>query len=129
MGAMSRSKGQSGERELAALLATITGHDVRRRVRNHAGDDDLEGVPGWSLECKRYAAITPSLVATWWSQAQRQAATLGCKPVLFYRADRGQWRTVWPAHMLAQSGHGHGLAEDAIIEATIETWWALSGSH
>lgn len=97
MGGMSRSKGQSGERELAALLASITGMDVRRRVRNHVGDDDLDGIDGWSIECKRYKAITPALVASWWQQAQRQASAAGREPVLLYRADRGQWRAVWPA--------------------------------
>ena len=62
MGGLSRSKGQRGEREVAALLSELTGHDVRRRVRNHAGDSDLQGLPGWEIEVKFYAAVTPGLV-------------------------------------------------------------------
>ena len=48
MGAMQRTKGQTGEREAAALIRDLTGWDVRRRVRQHDGDSDLEGVPGLS---------------------------------------------------------------------------------
>ena len=47
--AMSRNKGLSGEREVAGLLRDLLGYDVRRRVRQHGGDADLEGVPLWSL--------------------------------------------------------------------------------
>ncbi len=127
MGAASRTKGQSGERELAALLASLTGHDVRRRVRNHRGDDDLVGLPGWGLECKRYRAAPPALVAQWWQQALAQALATECEPVLFYRADRGQWRAVWRAQLvLAQSVHHQpDLAAGATIEADPATWWAL----
>lgn len=123
---LSRSKGKGGERELAALLSTLTGHDVRRRVRQHAGDDDLEGVPGWSVEAKRYRAVTPALIATWWQQALRQAQATGCRPVLFYRADRGQWRAVWPAHLVQQAGHRLDLADEDTLEASPSVWWALS---
>ncbi|NZA00578.1 hypothetical protein H0I39_00080 [Ottowia beijingensis] len=59
MGAMSRTKGKVGEREIAALLAELTGCDVRRRVRQHDGDSDLEGLPGWCVEVKRHARAAP----------------------------------------------------------------------
>ena len=55
---MSRTKGAAGERELAAALRELTGWDIRRRVRQHDGDSDLEGVPGWSIEVKRLADPT-----------------------------------------------------------------------
>ena len=41
MGAMSRNKGKTGEREAAALLSDLLGLDIRRRVRQHDGDSDL----------------------------------------------------------------------------------------
>ena len=44
MGSLSRTKGAAGERELAALLSELSGRDVRRRVRQHAGDSDLLGL-------------------------------------------------------------------------------------
>lgn len=91
---MQRSKGQRGERELAALIHDHTGWEAKRRVRNNLGDDDIEGVPGWSVESKRYAKASPALIRGWWDQAVRQA---GMKiPVLFYRENRSEWRAVWP---------------------------------
>ena len=91
---MQRRKGQAGERELAGIIRDLTGWDVKRRVRNNLGDDDLEGVPGWSVESKRYAKATPALIRGWWDQAVRQAGT--SIPVLFFRENRSEWRAVWP---------------------------------
>lgn len=126
MGGLSRTKGKVGERELASLLSALTGYTVARRVRQHDGDDDLVGVPGWSIECKRYATATPALVAGWWAQARRQAHATGTKPVLLYRADRGQWRAVWDATLLLQSNES-ALPDGATVEAEPATWWALCG--
>jgi len=49
MSKMSRTKGQVGEREVALELSRLTGKCIRRRVRNAAGDSDLEGLNGWSI--------------------------------------------------------------------------------
>jgi hypothetical protein len=73
MGAMSRTKGKAGEREIAALIRDLTGWDVRRRVRQHDGDSDLMGVPGWSIEVKRHARATRADLASWWQQTVDQA--------------------------------------------------------
>lgn len=132
MAGMSRNKGKVGERELARLLSALTGYTVARRVRNLAGEDDLQGLPGWSIECKRYATATPALVAGWWAQAQRQAQAVGQEPVLFYRADKGAWRAVWDASLLLPSGQmllptdGRPmLPAGATVETCPVTWWAL----
>lgn len=105
MSAMSRNKGKSGEREVTALVRELTGWDVRRRVRQLDGDSDLEGVPGWAVEVKRHAAAGRSDIARWWSQAAEQARHAGHLPVLFFRANRDQWRAVWPVavHLGVQS--------------------------
>jgi len=125
MSAMSRTKGQAGERELALLLRELTGHDVRRRVRQHDGDSDLEGVPGWSIECKRHAAAPAASVATWWAQAVTQAAAAGALPVLIYRADRADWRAVWPAGV--HIGHRPpSLIYSYTLTAHPSTWWAMA---
>ena len=123
---MSRTKGQAGEREVAAIIRELTGHDVRRHVRQHAGDADLAGLPGWSVECKRYRAVTPGLIAGWWAQTVSQARDVQAKPVLFYRADRADWRCVWPADLHAspkpatiRPGYEHTL------NAEPSTWWAM----
>jgi Holliday junction resolvase len=96
MSAMQRAKGQAGERELAAEIHAVTGWAVKRRVRQHAGDSDLEGVPGWAVECKRQAKATRGDIAAWWAQTVQQADRTGDMPVLFYRLDRSEWRAVWP---------------------------------
>jgi hypothetical protein len=98
MGAMQRTKGQAGEREAAAIIRDLTGWDAQRRVRQHDGDSDILGVPGWAVEVKRHATATPGLIASWWRQACAQAG--GDVPVLMYRADRGHWRCVWPLSVL-----------------------------
>ena len=68
MGKMQRRKGQVGEREAAATITEHTGWEVKRRVRNSAGDGDLPGVPGWSVEIKSYANPSTSRIETWWDQ-------------------------------------------------------------
>lgn len=123
-GGASRNKGKAGERELAALLAQVTGHDVRRRVRQHDGDSDLEGLPGWSIECKRYASASPALVATWWAQACRQARRTSTLPVLLYRLDRGQWLAVWSADHHASTEPWRDDF-DHTLSASPQTWWTM----
>jgi len=87
MGKIQRTKGQVGEREAAGLIGLHTGWAVQRRVRNAAGDSVLVGVPGWSVEIKRYASATRSDISGWWSQCVAQSGSE--LPVLFYRLDRG----------------------------------------
>lgn len=125
MSAASRNKGKTGERELAAALKIITGFDVRRRVRQHEGDNDLEGVPGWSIECKRYGRATHALIEGWWYQAVQQARATKTLPLLCYRVDRGDWRAVWPAgvhlpHRPVPVEYGNTLTADPA------TWWAMA---
>ena len=125
MSAMSRTKGQSGERELAALLTHVTGHDVRRRVRQHDGDSDLEGVPGWSIECKRYAtAKHGNIYGMWWPQALAQAQATGEQAVLLYRQDHGHWLAVWCADL--HTGNRPIRADfQHTLCAAPSTWWAM----
>ena len=122
----SRTKGQAGEREVAAIIRALTGHDVRRRVRQHLADADLAGLPGWSVECKRYRAVTPGLIAGWWAQTLSQARDVQAKPVLFYRADRADWRCVWPADLHAShNGATIRPGYEHTLNAEPSTWWAM----
>ena len=125
MSASSRTKGKTGERELAALLSELTGFDVRRRVRQHDGDSDLEGIPGWSIECKRYGRATHAQIEGWWYQAVQQARATKTLPLLCYRVDRADWRAVWPAgvhlpHRPVPVEYGNTLTADPA------TWWAMA---
>lgn len=124
MGAMQRTKGQAGEREIAALIRDLTGWDVKRRVRQHDGDSDLEGIPGWSVEVKRHASATRCDIAGWWRQAVTQAK--GQLPVLFYRLDRDQWRAVWPAAVSMRGASEIWMGYEWTAEGSVEAWAAVA---
>ncbi|MDR2214626.1 MAG: hypothetical protein LBE59_02155 [Nevskiaceae bacterium] len=127
MGSKSRSKGKSGEREIASIVRDLTGWDVRRRVRQHEGDSDLDGVPGWSVEVKRHASAGRADLCQWWRQAEAQARAAGLLPVLFYRRDRDEWRAVWPVStMLSPSAAWSGY--EWTVEGSIEAWAALAAN-
>jgi Holliday junction resolvase len=124
---MQRTKGAIGERELAALIREHTGWDVRRRVRQHDGDSDLEGVPGWCVEVKRHKTALPGDIAQWWAQAYRQADDCGGIPVLFYRADRREWRAVWPlVVVLTQQQRDMWQGVEWTADTTVQAWAAVA---
>lgn len=123
MGLMSRSKGKAGERDAAALIRGLTGHDVRRRVRQHGWDSDLEGVPGWSVEVKRHRRATPAVIAEWWRQAALQAVRSGSLPLLLYREDRSEWRARWPLSLVIAAPVD---VADWTADTTPEAWAAVN---
>ena len=121
MGLKSRNKGKRGEREVAALIHDLLGIDARRRVRQHDGDSDIEGVDGWSIEVKNCATLN---VAAWWRQAVEQA-TDGV-PVLLYKVPRKGWRALWPLSCLLtmqQADFWRDIAYAA--DTTPEAWAAV----
>lgn len=127
MSAMSRTKGQTGEREIAASIRDLTGWDVRRRVRQHDGDSDLEGVPGWSVEVTsathaRRVARSPA-----GGQTVAQAERAGAMPVLFFRLDRNAWRAVWPIPVnLTEQRPPMWTAYAWTAEGSVEAWAAVA---
>lgn len=127
MSGMSRTKGKVGEREVSALIRDLTGWDVRRRGRQHDGDSDLTGVPGWSAEVKRHATASHADLRRWWGQAVEQADRDGAKPVLFYRVNRGDWRAVWPTAALLTMQHADWWTEyDWTADTTVQAWVAVA---
>lgn len=122
-GRKSRSKGQNGEREIAGILADLTGWAIKRKVRQHGGDSDLEGVPGWCVEVKRHRVATRGLIAQWWAQAVKQAEVADLAPVLFFRQDRDQWRAVWPCDA---SEAWWPCAYEWTVEGSVEAWAAVA---
>ncbi len=120
MSAHSRNKGKRGEREVAALIKDLTGWDVRRRVRQHDGDSDLEGVPGWCIEVKNQAELR---LPEWWRQAIEQAAKDEARPVLFYKLPRKGWRALWPLGIaLGFQPDGDWLGQHMTCDTTVEAW-------
>lgn len=122
MSAFSRDKGKRGELDVARAISELTGWEVKRRVRQHDGDSDLEGVPGWTVEVKNCATLS---IPAWWRQAVAQAGEASL-PVLFYKIPRKGWRALWPmSAMLAQD---EALWTDLAFtcDTTIDAWAALA---
>lgn len=128
MTAMQRTKGKVGEREIAALIREHTGWDVRRRVRQHRNDSDLDGIPGWIAEVKRHKAAAPAEKAAWWAQAAAQAGnTPGALPVVFFRLDRHPWRVLWPLSAALAAGELAIRADYTYsVESSVEAWAAVA---
>lgn len=122
MGSASRRKGASGEREVAALIQTLLGVTMRRRLCQYqtTGQCDLEPADGSGLlaehaiEVKRHRRITQGLASRWWKEAIEQAKD--CEPVLWMRGDGEEWRV--RCHL--EVG---GIAIDPIVTAA--EWAAL----
>lgn len=101
MGAMSRRKGQTGEREVCRILNEWLGLDVSRNLeQTRNGGSDIS-IVGWEIEVKRAKSYSRS----WWQQAVTQAEKTGEKPLLVYRLD-GMFRGFpeeekWQAEMFA----------------------------
>jgi hypothetical protein len=119
--------GQVGEWEVPALIRDLTGRDVRRRVCQHDGDSDLEGVPGWSVEAKRHGCATRGDIAAWWAQTVSHAERAGAIPVLFYRLDRDAWRAIWPiaVHLIEQRAP-MWTAYAWTAEGSVDAWAAVT---
>lgn len=100
MGALSREKGKRGEREVAAIISDLLGVSASRRVRQHDGDSDILGVPGWTIEVKRWSLLVPHEVNRAWAQAVEQAQRDSGIPALFFRANYHPWRVMWPISVL-----------------------------
>jgi len=119
---MQRRKGQVGEREIARILSDLLGTNVERLVRQHDGDSDLGGLPGWSVEVKR--AKAPSIPA-WWKQAMVQAVQAEKRPVLFYRLDGHKWRAVWSLSCVLADHLPGWIGLDMTVESSVEAWAAV----
>ena len=87
MGKASREKGKRGERELAAELREY-GYDARRGQQySGKGGDDVVGLPGIHIECKRVERLD--------LYAAMEQATNDAKdderPVVFHRKNNKEW--------------------------------------
>ncbi len=123
MGAMSREKGKRGEREVAAIISDLLGVAASRRVRQHEGDSDILGVPGWSIEVKLWSRLETCLIGEAWKQACQQASADHAIPALFYRANYRPWRVRWPLAALL----GADWPDDPLyaVDSTPEAWAAV----
>ena len=101
MGAYSRNKGASAERELCKVLTDYIGGDYCRNLKQYqaAQHGDIEQLVGpYLIEVKNCAKFTPR---PWWAQAVAAAtAKGGAIPCVAYRkaglALEDRWRFIVP---------------------------------
>ena len=92
MGAMQRAKGSRAEREVLKLLSEELGQMLTRNLQQtREGGADCLCVKGFAIEVKRQESLRRP---TWWRQACEQAARVGAEPMLLYRRNREQWRSL-----------------------------------
>ena len=93
----SRVKGASFERTCATKInqwfQDYTGYDieVKRDLEQYRSGDhgDLIGLPGWTIECKRYNSNGSVFYRReWWEQVVTASLSNGTQPVLIYKYDR-----------------------------------------
>lgn len=126
-GAMSRNKGQRGEREVIQLLQPVVNevyeaHGLeppklkRNTLQSDCGGSDVAGLPWLALEVKFHADIK---LTQWWQQTIAQAEQ-GQEPVLFYRRNA----TRWMVKMYGMVGRpGCGQTVPVVIEAGAFLQW------
>lgn len=126
-GRFSREKGKRGERAVCSLIHDLLGMDARRRVRQHDGDSDVLGVPGWAIESKCCAEDNRK---QWWAQAveqARNAKAMSDVPCLWFKLPRRSWRVLMPLAVILridatapkmESWYGY----DWTIEMSPEAW-------
>lgn len=132
MGINIRTKGQTGEREIANALNDIVlevcaskGYAVpdkppvqRNQNQSAVGGSDLTNPFGLCIEIKRQEQIS---VNTWWKQCAQAAHEFGGLPVLIYRQNRKGWRVVmnlyfpWLAGEPAQAVRGEVEYEQFLL--------------
>lgn len=111
----SKRKGDAAERELAKMLADITGWPVRRKLGAGAKDDtgDLDGVPDTCIEVKNRPMDVARAMREGLVQLEVEQVNSGCTfAVLFVRRHGGHWAAVMSVEQWAT------WAREAIADLT-----------
>lgn len=100
---MSKTKGKTGEREVAALLREF-GYGGARGVQYQGGKDsaDVIGLPGHHIEVKRVERFDLEAAM---DQARNDAAGAAV-PVVFHRKSKRDWVVVLDARNFLQLVRG-----------------------
>lgn len=119
-----RAKGAQFERTIARMCHETMGFTVKRDLEQYRAGDrgDLIGVPGWVIECKRYASGS-SFRDEWWAQVIKAADAAMCEPVLIYKFDRQPIRCVV---FLSAINPDYWGKED-VATVSFETWCMIVG--
>ena len=114
----SQRKGAGGEREFVAVL---TEHfPTCRFLRNTyeqrlSGGTDIVGLPGFSIEVKRYRSGEWYKIG-WWQQVCNEADKTRTIPELAFRYDRRPWHVVVPAQWVARETITNAINEALVMD-------------
>jgi hypothetical protein len=91
-GRASRNKGASAEREVAGIIKTRLGIEMRRTPLSGGMDwkGDIQGWDGMHVEVKRQERLS---IPSWVEQAEGDCPD-GCVPLVVFRRSREPWRVV-----------------------------------
>ena len=114
-----RAKGANFERTVAKMILEELGFECRRNLEQYREADhgDLNGVPGWCIECKRHRSGA-TFERAWWEQCETAANAHGEQPVLIYKYDHRPVRCV----IRLSSINGDFADEDGLAEVDFPTW-------
>ncbi len=102
----SRSKGAGAEREIITILYEQLGVKLARNLeQSRNGGYDLIPEPGsllepYAIEIKRYTKLSNALIKGFWLQTVKQAEAAKKTPVLLFREDRAEWKSVIPLYSI-----------------------------
>jgi hypothetical protein len=122
LGKSQRTKGASGERELARILSEILGIQLQRGIQYRSGGKEAGDVQGWEgvhIEVKRTEKLQ-----LW--QALTQAsddAQNGDVPLVCHRPSRKPWIAIFPLDRLGDLAAAYVAATNGI-----EDWKSAAGS-
>lgn len=91
-----KAKGDSAEREIAALINALTGWPVRRKLGAGRSDDagDLDGIPDTTAQVKNFRDITRAIREATADLEQQRINGHTTHAVAFIRRPGGRWIAV-----------------------------------
>ena len=91
-----KNKGDAAEREIATILADLTGWPVRRKLGAGRKDDegDLEGIPGTVVQVANWANVLAAVRQKPVEAEQQRHNAVAVFAVTLVRMRGGVWRAV-----------------------------------
>lgn len=132
-----RTKGQTGEREVATMLNDIVAavrrglgypeleaRDLpfqRNQNQSAVGGDDLTNPFGLAIEVKRQEVLS---VNTWWKQCLQSALRTDGRAILIYRQNRKAWRVCMTGMLHLNQDKSIGPVRVEIELDVFKQWFA-----
>ncbi|QJI53337.1 endonuclease [Alteromonas phage vB_AcoS-R7M] len=132
-----RTKGQTGEREVAKILNDIVNEQrelwgypelavedyyfQRNQNQSAVGGDDLTSPMPLAFEVKRQEKLS---VNTWWKQCTASANRTGYIPILIYRQNRKPWKVRMYATIPVEVSGYRGALYNNPVELDLDTFKA-----